>query len=168
LETDRFMSLTGELVVFVIDLGFDWIQCGFLRIPLPYLTPCKGITVKYRSLLLSNILFIIQSHCSGVSHRSETVHVCREGQKAGKLNSPRLITGDQICVSSHVTFNPVFWVSFLPASDMIQHFCFAFLKGKHVFEYFSVFFFVVCVVVLLGYKHYRVSSRWIIMNVEHW
>jgi hypothetical protein len=39
---------------------------------------------------------------------------------------------------------------------MIRHFCFAFLKRKHVFESYSVFFFVVYVVVLLGSKLYVV------------
>jgi hypothetical protein len=135
------MSLTAELVVFVIDLGFDWIQSGFLCIPHPYLTPYIGITVKYRSVLPSNILNIIQSHCNGVSHRSETVHVCRERQKAGRLNSPRLVTGDQICVLSRVTLKPVYWVSFLPASDMVWNFCFALLKGKQcIWVFFSFLF----------------------------
>jgi hypothetical protein len=89
--------LTGDLEVCVIDLGFDWIQCGVLCIPHPYLSPYIGITMKYRSLLLSVILIIIQSHCDGVSHRNETACGCWEVQKAGRLNRPRLITGDQIC-----------------------------------------------------------------------
>jgi hypothetical protein len=41
-------------MVCVTDLGFDWIQGGVLCIPHPYLTPYIGITVKYRSLLLSS------------------------------------------------------------------------------------------------------------------
>ena len=68
--------LTGDMVVSVVDLGCDLTQCGFLYIPHPYITLYIGITVKYRSMLPSIILIIIQSHCNGVSHRSETVQSC--------------------------------------------------------------------------------------------
>jgi hypothetical protein len=50
--------LIGHLVVFVLVLGFNWIQCAFLCMPYPYLTFYVGRTVKCRSLLLSIILIL--------------------------------------------------------------------------------------------------------------